>query len=163
MSTAHSVSSPTPSSTAPPRSTTLPHRNSASSSSTVTVTPHDSTPTQTPTTTTATTTRTSVPNIHSSTITNPQSTPPQTHAGSRSSRQTSESSLDGPRPQAFNIHQYVGRIVSPGSVLFRYTDIPEFTKQRLQTATRVEVPDMDRRHPSSFQQLEKVSSSNYVW
>lgn len=157
MSAAHSISSPTPSSTAPPRSTTLPHRNSASSSSTVTVTPpykaaaHESTPTQ------ASTPSTSVPDVQSPTGIKSQSTQPQTRSDSRQSRQSSDSVTVATRPQKSTTRQYVERIISPGSILFRYTEVPELTRQRLQTATRVKVPDMDRRHPSSFQQLEKVS------
>lgn len=51
----------------------------------------------------------------------------------------------------------VRRIVKPGTVLFQHRDIPAVTRQRVDRP-----PTMDRRHPSSFQQLEKLGEGTYA-
>lgn len=56
----------------------------------------------------------------------------------------------------------VRRIVSPGSVLFAHQPPPPITVQRLQESTIRPTANMDRRHPSSFQQLEKLGEGTYA-
>lgn len=51
----------------------------------------------------------------------------------------------------------VRKIVKPGSVLFEHREVPAITRQRVDRP-----PNMDRRHPSSFQQLEKLGEGTYA-
>jgi len=57
-------------------------------------------------------------------------------------------------------HEIVRRIVSPGSVLFQNQPPPACTRDRKQEPPQP--ANMDRRHPSSFQQLEKLGEGTYA-
>lgn len=57
-------------------------------------------------------------------------------------------------------HDIVRRIVSPGSVLFQNQPPPPCTRDRQQQPPQP--ANMDRRHPSSFQQLEKLGEGTYA-
>lgn len=60
-------------------------------------------------------------------------------------------------------HEIVRRIVSPGSVLFQHQPPPPVTRDRLEQAPNSTVTtNMERRHPSSFQQLEKLGEGTYA-
>lgn len=67
--------------------------------------------------------------------------------------------------QESSIHDVVRRIVKPGSILFQHQPPPVVTQQRserLQQTVQQPVSNMDRRHPSSFQQLEKLGEGTYA-
>ena len=66
------------------------------------------------------------------------------------STNTSVSSLPSRNKTALQIAE---SLTSPGSILFKYRERP-FTQGPTHVRTRSD--DMDKRHPSSFQQLEKV-------
>lgn len=57
--------------------------------------------------------------------------------------------------------EIVKRIVRPGTVLFQHQPPPEVTTRRLQQASQGP-SHMDRRNPSSFQQLEKLGEGTYA-
>lgn len=130
--------------------TELPHRGSTSSSSTVTVTPGAASETGTPTQTPA----------PASVSASPASEPPP--------RSDQPQSSIHPPLQPFThaatppAQTFVQHIVSPGSVLFQHTQLPAATRRRqLEDRPTVVQAIMDRRHPSSFQQLEKVSTTEF--
>ena len=63
------------------------------------------------------------------------------------------------RPQRLSPEELLKRIVSPGSELFKYQ--PRYNRPSGQKPTHVRTLSEEmneRRHPSSFQQLEKVSN-----
>lgn len=64
------------------------------------------------------------------------------------------------RSQVLPTHEIVRRIVSPGSVLFQSQPPPACTRERKQQPPQP--ANMDRRHPSSFQQLEKLGEGTYA-
>ena len=143
-------------------SSSLPHRTSHSSS--------------TPSTTSSTTRVTAATGAGSpaATETGPAPTPatnpaqPQSQAQSQSQSQSqshSQSTSAIPQstgqPQGQSIQEVVRRIVSPGSILFQHQPPPLVTRQRTQRPPTQSV-DMDRRHPSSFQQLEKLGEGTYA-
>lgn len=170
-STSSPSTSPTPATSGPQTSSSasasahapaaLPHRDSTSSSSTVTVTSATGpaaasdvgTPTQKPV-------PASVPKSHSSA--RPESQPSSTQQPppppSHQSRQSTAHAATDPTHHTSTPRRIAQRIISPGALLFKHTDLPFITKQRLRDLeNNPRKPYMDRRHPSSFQQLEKVS------
>ena len=58
------------------------------------------------------------------------------------------------QPQTLTAQQLAERVISPASVLFQGNSAPPPPRTNVQE--RRSYTDMDRRHPSSFQQLEKV-------
>lgn len=82
----------------------------------------------------------------------------QTTVGSSNPVATRAARPGAPRTSA----DVVRRIVSPGSVLFAHQPPPPITVQRLQEFTPRPNASMDRRHPSSFQQLEKLGEGTYA-
>ena len=139
----------------------LPHRTSHSSSATA------STPTSSHAPNRAADESRSPPNpaTNNTSATNsansePQSQPQgqQTIVGSSNPVATRAARPGAPRTSA----DVVRRIVSPGSVLFAHQPPPPITVQRLQEFTPRPNANMDRRHPSSFQQLEKLGEGTYA-
>lgn len=93
------------------------------------------------------------------------SIPHRTSVSSTTSSQPSQSSQSQSKsqphqrshhPQRLTAQQLAERVISPGSVLFAHSPAPPPGRERLQQ--RRSLAEMDRRHPSSFQQLEKVCS-----
>lgn len=74
---------------------------------------------------------------------------------------SSSSSQTRSQPQRPTPQQIVERITSPGTVLFQHSQNPP--PGRLRTQGQSSRADMDnRRHPSSFQQLEKARSLGFL-
>lgn len=82
--------------------------------------------------------------------------PPQAQSKSSAST-TSQSRASRP-----DTHEVVRRIVAPGSVLFQHQPPPPVTRERLHQTSTSAVSKMERRHPSSFQQLEKLGEGTYA-
>lgn len=90
------------------------------------------------------------------------SIPHRTSVSSNTSSQHSHSqSQSRPQPQRLTAQQLADRVISPGSVLFQGTSAPPPARTNVQD--RRSYTDMDRRHPSSFQQLEKVCDHIICW
>ncbi|KIX92590.1 serine/threonine-protein kinase pef1 [Fonsecaea multimorphosa CBS 102226] len=64
-----------------------------------------------------------------------------------------------PQPQRITAQQLAERVISPASLLFP-GGTPPFRREHQQE--RPLRTDMDRRHPSSFQQLEKLGEGTYA-
>ncbi|OAP65209.1 CMGC/CDK/CDK5 protein kinase [Fonsecaea erecta] len=64
-----------------------------------------------------------------------------------------------PQPQRLTAQQLAERVISPASLLFP-GGTPPFRRETQQE--RPPRPEMDRRHPSSFQQLEKLGEGTYA-
>lgn len=128
--------------------TSIPHRTSSSATS------HTPTSGNPPSNNTATESRPASPPVASS------QNPPRPQAQSRQST----SATSQARTNKLDTHEIVRRIVSPGSVLFQHQPPPPVTRDRLQQApnSTVSNSNMERRHPSSFQQLEKLGEGTYA-
>ncbi|KAK5052497.1 negative regulator of the PHO system [Exophiala bonariae] len=92
------------------------------------------------------------------------SIPHRTSISSTASSQPSQPSQQSraqsqPQPQKLTAQQLAERVISPGSILFQHSAAPLPARQRLQERGHAE---MDRRHPSSFQQLEKLGEGTYA-
>ncbi|KAK4924685.1 negative regulator of the PHO system, partial [Elasticomyces elasticus] len=127
------------SSTSPSTSRAIPHRTSNPQS-------HSVAPSNSPTNSRET---------NNQIRTQPQPESQQQHQNTRSHSRSSSNNIHPPH----NIFDTVKRIVSPGSVLFQTQEPPLVTRQRVE---RSHPNDMDRRHPSSFQQLEKLGEGTYA-
>ncbi|EXJ89528.1 CMGC/CDK/CDK5 protein kinase [Capronia epimyces CBS 606.96] len=75
--------------------------------------------------------------------------------------QTSHSQSRTQQPQRLTAQQLAERVISPASILFPHGSTPPPGRDRLQAQRRSPFP-MDRRHPSSFQQLEKLGEGTYA-
>ncbi|KIX06030.1 serine/threonine-protein kinase pef1 [Rhinocladiella mackenziei CBS 650.93] len=87
------------------------------------------------------------------------SIPHRTSVSSTTSSQSSQPHQRIPQPQRLTAQQLAERVISPGSVLFQYSAAPPPGRDRLLHRGYTE---MDRRHPSSFQQLEKLGEGTYA-
>jgi hypothetical protein len=126
--------------------TSIPHRTSSSATShnSTSGNPSSNTPTES----------------HPAESPNTSHNPPRPQAQGRQSTTTSAPSQARlNKPDTYDI---VRRIVSPGSVLFQHQPPPPVTRDRLQQAPNSTVNSMERRHPSSFQQLEKLGEGTYA-
>src|ERR1700709_2618878 len=74
------------------------------------------------------------------------------HSQSQSQSQSQQGSRQ--QPHRLTAQQLADRVISPASVLFQGGSAPPPARTNVQE--RRSYTDMDRRHPSSFQQLEKV-------
>lgn len=70
-----------------------------------------------------------------------------------SSHHSHPSQSSRPNPPSLTAQQLAERVISPGSVLFQHSAAPPSARRRVPERA---IAVMDRRHPSSFQQLEKV-------
>lgn len=146
--------------------TSLPHRTSSSHTQTITETLKQSTPV-----TAALNSRQaySPTNDKEAAVQSPQYSQPQPQTRSRSISVTSGSSGSASVPsqtqQQSNISrtavEFVRRIVSPSSILFADQPLPAPTRQHIAGPPHRQAT-MDRRHPSSFQQLEKLGEGTYA-
>ncbi|KIW73430.1 serine/threonine-protein kinase pef1 [Phialophora macrospora] len=82
------------------------------------------------------------------------------HSQSQSQSQPQSQSGSRPQPQRLTAQQLAERVISPASVLFQGTTAPPPARTNVQD--RRSYTDMDRRHPSSFQQLEKLGEGTYA-
>lgn len=96
-------------------------------------------------------------------VANPTPSQPssQLHPRSTPANTTAAREPSATRLRDLTTHEVVRRIISPGSVLFQHQPPPPVTRQRLQEPTP-QPANMDRRHPSSFQQLEKLGEGTYA-
>ncbi|KAI1607874.1 non-specific serine/threonine protein kinase [Exophiala viscosa] len=88
------------------------------------------------------------------------SIPHRTSISSATSSTPSQSSHSHPRPQQphkLTAQELADRVISPRSILFQYGSTPPPRPQ-----VRRQYTEMDRRHPSSFQQLEKLGEGTYA-
>ncbi|KAK7892999.1 negative regulator of the PHO system [Exophiala xenobiotica] len=85
------------------------------------------------------------------------SIPHRTSISSTTSSQPSHSISRTQQPQRLTAQQLAERVISPTSVLFPSGSAPPSRLQDRRSYT-----DMDRKHPSSFQQLEKLGEGTYA-
>ncbi|KIW49476.1 serine/threonine-protein kinase pef1 [Exophiala xenobiotica] len=85
------------------------------------------------------------------------SIPHRTSVSSTTSSQPSHSLSRPQQPQRLTAQQLAERVISPTSVLFPPGAAPPSRLQDRRSYT-----DMDRKHPSSFQQLEKLGEGTYA-
>ncbi|KIV80546.1 serine/threonine-protein kinase pef1 [Exophiala sideris] len=88
------------------------------------------------------------------------SIPHRTSISSTTSSAPSQSSHSHSRPQKphrLTAQELADRVISPRSILFQYGTTPPPRPQ-----ARRQYTEMDRRHPSSFQQLEKLGEGTYA-
>ncbi|KAK5234482.1 negative regulator of the PHO system [Exophiala xenobiotica] len=85
------------------------------------------------------------------------SIPHRTSISSTTSSQPSHSISRTQQPQRLTAQQLAERVISPTSVLF-----PSGTAPPSRLQDRRSYTDMDRKHPSSFQQLEKLGEGTYA-
>ncbi|KAL2441157.1 Negative regulator of the PHO system [Exophiala dermatitidis] len=95
---------------------------------------------------------TSIP--HRSSVSSTTSSQPQPSQGTHNPHRTQP-------PQRLTAQQLAERVISPASLLFRSGSAPPSGRDLLQPQRRTS-RQMDRRHPSSFQQLEKLGEGTYA-
>ncbi|RVX72473.1 Negative regulator of the PHO system [Exophiala mesophila] len=76
-----------------------------------------------------------------------------------SSHHSHPSQSSRPNPPSLTAQQLAERVISPGSVLFQHSVSAPSARRRVPERGNTA---MDRRHPSSFQQLEKLGEGTYA-
>ena len=151
--------------------TSLPHRTSSSShnhtisgaSNTTQATPIASAPQNQHPTSTNDNLKQTV-STHSPTHSQTRNRSRSTSVASGSSNTAPQASVRPSKQQTTITHsavELVRRIVSPSSILFENQPLPAPTRQRISGPPHRQA-NMDRRHPSSFQQLEKLGEGTYA-